>query len=592
MRSITTMFGIGYRAARWWMVGSLVLLTFSGLAIVGPSVGFRLLADGVLDDDETKVVAAVLVVAIVSTLMWCAGILGATVSGALADRVRLHVSARMAELADAVPGIEHFERPEYLRELELLEENRNLIGAGPQQFVYLTQALLQLVLTMVMLATVHPALVLLPVFGVAPFWANARSVRIRQRAEERVAEERRLANDLFALSTNAAAAKELRVFGLAGELERRHVAATTEATKRTTSAARRGAVLAVGGWSVFAFGLMGGLLLVIREAANGGATTGEVLMAVGLVQLTQFQLTNVSATVGQVLTTARTVDRYLWLEDYAAAAAPPPDRTQPAPTRLRDGVTLDHVSFRYPGTDADVLRDVTLTLPAGATIALVGENGSGKTTLVKLLAGMYQPTEGTIRIDGTPLAGLDLDEWRSRTSAAFQDFVRFELVAHQVVGVGDLDRLGERAACRTALDRAGATDAVEALPDGLDTLIGRSFSGGSELSGGQWQKLALGRAMMRDQPLLLVLDEPTSSLDAQTESELFARYEQGARRAASAVGTVTLLVSHRFSTVRMADLIVVLDAGRVVEVGSHDQLMRRGGTYAELYRLQAAGYRA
>jgi ATP-binding cassette subfamily B protein len=593
IRSVRTMFGLGYRAAPLWMVGSLALLTFSGLAVVGPSVGFRLMADGVVDRSSGRVVTAVVVVAVVSTVMWCAGILGATVSGALADRVRMHVSARMAELAHAVPGIEHFERPEYLRELELLEENRNLIGAGPQQFIYLLQALLQLVVTMVLLSTVHRALVLLPVLGVAPFWANARSVRIRQRAEEQIGEHRRLANDLFALATASSAAKELRVYGLADELERRHDAAAAHATARTTSAARRGALLAVGGWLLFALGLLGGLLLVLREAAEGRASTGEVLMAVGLVQLTQFQLTNVSSTIGQVLTTARTVDRYLWLQDYAVEAMPPAGTVRTStPVALSRGIRLEHVSFRYPGTDTDVLHDLDLTLPAGSTVALVGENGSGKTTLVKLLSGMYTPTAGRIVVDGVPLTEIDVDEWRARTSAAFQDFVRFELLAQQTVGVGDLPRLDDREASRTALARAGALDVVDDLPDALDTPIGRSFTGGRELSGGQWQKLALGRAMMRDEPLLLVLDEPTSSLDAQTEAELFARYEHRARAAATGTGAITLLVSHRFSTVRMADLIVVLDRGRVLEVGSHDQLMRRRGTYAELYTMKAAAYRA
>jgi ATP-binding cassette, subfamily B, bacterial len=329
LRSVGTMFALGYRAAPAWMVGSLVLLVVSGFAIVGPAVGFRLMADGALDRDAGRAVIAVAVVAIVSTLMWVTGVLGATVSGTLSDRVRLHVSARLAEIAHAVPGVEHFERPEYLRELELLEENRNLIGAGPQQCAYLVQAVLQLTLTMVLLATVHPALALLPVLGVAPFWTNARSVRMRQRAEEDVAGSRRLANDLFTLASSPTAAKELRVFGVAPELERRHADASQHATSVTTSAARRGALLSSAGWVVFAAGLLGGLLLVLREAAEGRATAGEVLMAVGLVQLTQFQLTNVSGTVGQVLTTARTVRR------YSGWRTTPPQRRRRVMSRLR-----------------------------------------------------------------------------------------------------------------------------------------------------------------------------------------------------------------------------------------------------------------
>jgi ATP-binding cassette subfamily B protein len=587
------MFRIGYRAAPAWMIGSIALLTVSGLAIVGPSVGFRLIADNVLDHDERGVVIGVAVVAVVSTAMWITGILGATTSGRLADRVRLYVSARMGELAHAVPGVEHFERPDYLRELELLEENRNLIGAGPQQCVYLVQSVLQIVVTMVLLGTVQPVLALLPALGVLPFWAQSRSVKLRQRAEEDVAEQRRLANDLFALASKADSAKELRVFGLREELARRHAEAADHAATTTIRVARRGAVLATAGWFAFATGLFAGLLLVLYEAAQGRATTGEVLMSVGLAQLTQFQLTNVSNTVGQVLTTARTVDRYLWLEDYAAralAAEHAGDET--VGRELQDGIVFESVSFRYPGTTADVLHDVNLMIPAGSMVALVGENGAGKTTIVKLLAGMYTPTSGQITVDGVPLSRLDLAGWRGRMSAAFQDFVRFELVARETIGVGDLPRLDDHDAVVEALDRAGATDVVGTFADGLDSRIGRSFAGGRDLSGGQWQKLALGRAMMRDDPLLLVLDEPTSSLDAVTESELFSRYERSARTAAVARGAITVLVSHRFSTVRMADLIVVLDAGRVIESGNHAELMDNDGLYAELYTLQATPYSA
>jgi ATP-binding cassette subfamily B protein len=223
-------------------------------------------------------------------------------------------------------------------------------------------------------------------------------------------------------------------------------------------------------------------------------------------------------------------------------------------------------------------------------VAVVGENGAGKSTLVKLLCRFYEPTAGTIELDGVDLRGLPADRWRERIAAGFQDFSRFELLARETVGVGDLPRLADEAAVAAALDRAGAADVTPRLPRGLATPLGLSQPDGVELSGGQWQKLALGRAMMRETPLLLVLDEPTAALDAEAEHRLFERYAAGAHRLARRTGAVTVLVSHRFSTVRMADLILVMSGSRIAESGSHAELMAADGLYAELYRLQADQY--
>jgi ATP-binding cassette subfamily B protein len=230
-------------------------------------------------------------------------------------------------------------------------------------------------------------------------------------------------------------------------------------------------------------------------------------------------------------------------------------------------------------------------------VAVVGENGAGKTTLVKLLCKLYEPTAGRILVDGAPLSRMRAEEWRSRLAGAFQDFFRFEFVARQSVGLGDVPRVDDQAAVSAAVGRAGAEDVVARLPAGLETQLGPTWPGGVEVSFGQWQKLALARGFMRDKPLLLVLDEPTAALDAETEHALFERYAAAARggtRAAAGeggAGAITILVSHRFSTVRMADLIVVLDGARVAQVGSHEELMAKGGPYAELYGIQAAAYR-
>jgi ATP-binding cassette subfamily B protein len=305
------------------------------------------------------------------------------------------------------------------------------------------------------------------------------------------------------------------------------------------------------------------------------------------------QLAELTGNIRWMVHTHRAVGRLLWLMDYAASCHERlrPRQPRPVPDRISDGIAFDGVAFAYPGTEATVLEEVSLFLPAGGTVAIVGENGAGKTTLVKLLCRFYEPTRGKITVDGVDLRDLEVAQWRLRISAGFQDFARLQLLARESVGVGDPPLVGSDAAVGAALERAAASDIPGGLPRGLDTQLGRSFQGGVELSLGQWQKIALGRAMMRPSPLVLVLDEPTASLDAPTEHALFERFAGAARQAAARSGAITILISHRFSTVRMADLILVVAGGRIAEVGDHAALVRAGGLYAQLYDLQARAYR-
>jgi ATP-binding cassette subfamily B protein len=338
-------------------------------------------------------------------------------------------------------------------------------------------------------------------------------------------------------------------------------------------------------WAIFGAAYIGAIVFV---ASILHSSAGNVLLVVSAGgQLSRF----LGATASQtdfLRWCIEAAQRLAWLEDYAASHEEHVDA--PAPQSIERGIRLDNVSFKYPGTESWVLRDVNLELPAGSVVAVVGENGAGKTTLVKLLCRFYQPTEGRIMVDGTELGRVHAESWRQRLGGAFQDFMRYEFLARQTIGLGDLVRTNDEGALHTAVQRGGAQDVIEKLPRGLDTQLGPTWDDGMELSFGQWQKLALARGFMRDRPLLLVLDEPTAALDAETEHALFERFAE-ASRAAKADGRVTILVSHRFSTVRMADLIVVIDDGRVVERGSHEQLIALGGLYAELYGIQARAYR-
>ncbi|HEY8058944.1 MAG TPA: ABC transporter ATP-binding protein, partial [Acidimicrobiales bacterium] len=340
------------------------------------------------------------------------------------------------------------------------------------------------------------------------------------------------------------------------------------------------------GWAIFGAGFVGAVVYV---SSGLDAPPQDVLLVLAAgSRLSAY----IGATVGEIgflrgiwMDGSR---RLAWLEDYAAALEA--DADVAVPDRIQDGITFEHVSFSYPGTTREVLQDVSLTLPAGAVVAVVGENGAGKSTLVKLLSKFYEPTSGRILVDGAELAGMPADEWRDRLAGAYQDFFRFELLARQSVGLGDVPHVDDEAAVLTAVGRAGAEDVVAKLDGGLAAQLGKTWPDGVEVSFGQWQKLALARGFMREGPLVLVLDEPTAALDAETEHALFERYAASARDG-GADGRITVLVSHRFSTVRMADLIVVLDGSHLVEVGTHEDLMARGGPYAELYAIQANAYR-
>ena len=326
------------------------------------------------------------------------------------------------------------------------------------------------------------------------------------------------------------------------------------------------------------------------RAAAGQISVGDVVLTTAMAATLVGAINGMAALSSSLPNVMLVAERFHWLEDFAQEAWEVAGGPRvPAPPALARGIEIDAVSFAYPDRVTPALIDVSLTLPAGAVIALVGENGSGKSTLVKLLCGFYRPTAGRVLVDGRDLAEIDIDSWRSRICAAFQDYANFEFLLHESVGVGELALLGRQELVERALERAAGAALADAQPDRLDTQLGRQW-GGTELSGGQWQKLALARALFRPHPLLVVFDEPTAAIDAAAEHEMFGRFAAEARSGEGA-GRVTLLISHRFSTVRMADAIAVLDKGRLKEFGTHHALIAKGGLYAELFDLQARAYR-
>ena len=577
---------LGLRFEPRLMVTAFLLSQLAALPDAVIAIWLMLLGNGLIEGRPRIVLIAGLGLAASATATWVLVLISTRVQRRFRDKVTIALESHVARLQATVATIAHHERPDVLDRLSVL---RNQVFVLDHMYMSLFATcgwILRLGVTIALLVSVHPALALLVFFALPTVASSTWRPGVERAAQERAAPSARLARHLFDIATSAAAGKEVRVIGIGGRL----ISQRRDAWERwyaPVSSARLGsAAWHTLAWAIFGAGYVGAVVFV--AAGLRASSAGVLLVLAAGSRLSSY----VAAAVGEIgflrgiwMDGSR---RLAWLEDYVASFTQGADLV--APDRLRDGIRFDRVSFAYPGTTRAVLEDVTLLLPAGCVVALVGENGAGKTTLVKLLTKMYEPQAGAIRVDGIPLARVPAEGWRERVAGAFQDFFKFELRAQQTVGVGDVPRVDDEPAVSTAIGRAGAVDLVGALPSGLLTQLGPGWPGGVDVSHGEWQKLALSRGFMRDRPLLLVLDEPTAALDAETEHALFERYAAAARGGAEN-GRVTLLVSHRFSTVRMADLIVVLDGAHVVETGSHEQLMAQGGRYADLYSIQAAAYR-
>ena len=582
-----------FKADPWRTTAIIVITLLQGVATPGYAVGLGLLTQAVVTGERGGAALGLAVfLGLLAVQSW-----GAAIQFPLQMQVRERtthfIDEQLVRLAATTPTLEHFERPDYADRIEMLRQQREALASAPSAVIWMANGLVQLATTLLVLGRLDPALLLLPLCGIPSAVIAHRMSRGMEQLREDLAERGRIRRHLFKMATEAAPAKEIRVFGLQREVigHRDRIWQTME--RDTLRVSIRYQLFAAIGWAIFAAGYIGALLLMVTRASRGEATVGDVVVAVSLGAQVRSRISQLTGMLQWLIESLKSADRYAWLivHHRDAVESTRPTEAVDVPERLTEGIRLEGVTFAYPGTEQSVLADTDLLLPAGSIIAVVGDNGAGKSTLVKLLARYYDPTSGRITVDGTDLRSFPILEWRQVLSAGFQDYAKFELVAQEAVGVGHLPDAGSPSAVEGALRRAAADGVMGELPSGADTLLGRSFEGGVELSGGQWQKLAIGRAMMREQPLVLLLDEPTAALDPQTEHELFERYAAAARTAGRERGAITILVSHRFSTVRMADLIVVVAEHGVAEVGSHAELVARGGVYAELYEMQAASYR-
>jgi ATP-binding cassette subfamily B protein len=496
------------------------------------------------------------------------------------------------ERLSGVQTIDMYDDPKFVDRLELLR-----VGRGPlaNALAFLGGVVGLVVGTLVsagLFAAVNPWLAMLPLVAVPVVVIYARTEAASGRAEERVAENRRIALHLYDVGTGPSEGKELRALGHADSLLRRYTATWDAVDADLTQADTRALKLRLASWAGYCAVIAAVLGVVLTTADRQLSGPSLFLLAMAAMQLTLLA-SNGAATVAGLRNALQLAGHYAQIVDstalHSGAGAGTRDLTPP-PAALKRGISLQGVRFRYPGASADALGPIDADLPAGSVTAVVGPNGAGKTTLVNLLLGLRRPTGGAILIDAQPMSEVDPAGWFTQTSVVCQDFTRFELSLRESVASGDLRKLADDGATFEALARAEAETLVNALPNGLDTVLGQRV-GGRELSGGQWQRIALARGLMRPSPLLLILDEPTVSIDAVTEQRLLERCVTNARALAQTCGTTVVFVSHRYATTRLADQILMVEDGQIIERGSHSQLLSAGYRYAAIYRSQQAAYR-
>jgi ATP-binding cassette subfamily B protein len=395
--------------------------------------------------------------------------------------------------------------------------------------------------------------------------------------------ERRKLDYLRLLGASSQSAKEVKIFGLGSYLSKHYDEVSTDIFKENKAIAMRRAVMGSALNVASTGGYYGAYVVVLARTLAGAVSLGSFTFLTGAFNRSRAYIEKILSGFNDIS------EQAVFLKDLFEFFAMQPTigaapNAIPAPRPIRQGFEFRNVAFAYSGSDRMVVQHINFCLHPNEKLALIGENGAGKTTLVKLLARLYDPTEGQILLDGIDLREYDVEDLRREIGVIFQDYMRYDLLVRENIGFGKVDSLDDRPRVESAAVKSLAKSVIDRLPNGYDQMVGRRFEGGVDLSGGEWQKFALARAYMRDAQLL-ILDEPTATLDARAEYEVFQRFSELTR------ARMAILISHRFSTVRMADRILVLADGSIQEQGTHEQLLSLGGRYAELFELQAAGYR-
>jgi ATP-binding cassette subfamily B protein len=501
----------------------------------------------------------------------------------LANRYTQHVSVLVMEQASRL-DLTTYEDPVFYDRLERARVQATDRLAMIQQMGRLIQQVITTLVFSAALAWASPWLVLLLAFGVLPSFVGETHYAFLGYAKNfRQTPAKRQMDYLRQVAGSREGAKEVKLFGLNRFFTGRFKALANQIYVEDVALSR--SKLIVGGLLgiIGTLGYYGAYVYVIWRTLRGAYDIGQFTFLTAAIQ-------QASTNLQQVFSTASGIaDQALFLTDLIAffemqpTVQSKPDGL-PAPQPIRQGFEFRDVSFTYPETDRTVLKNFNLTLSPGERIALIGENGQGKTTVVKLITRLYDPTEGQILLDGVDLREYSLEDLHRHIGVIFQDFMRFEMTARENIAVGRIDQPHQQSDIELAAHKSLANTVVSKLAGGYDQMLGRRFEGGVELSGGEWQKIALARAYLRDAQLL-ILDEPTAALDARSELEVFERFAELTE------GKMALLISHRFSTVRMADRIVVLSGGRLIEEGNHQELMARNGLYASMFEMQAASYR-